>query len=87
MQTPATGPAAAPVVVGSFAAALMILDSVRHDQGMTRQEWAECTPGVSGGQLSEWLRGKHEPAAPKLFALAETLGLTWSIGYKIENED
>ena len=86
MQNHAGGPDAPHTVIGDLRAALIVLDFIRHNQGMTRNEWAGVTPGVSGGQLSEWLRGKHEPHASKLFALADSLGLKWCLSYKIENE-
>jgi transcriptional regulator with XRE-family HTH domain len=89
VQTPADGPAAAgePILIPDLPYALAFLDNVRHDQALTCAELAALTPGVSGGQLSEWLNGKHEPGASKLFAIAETLGLRWALIPKIENED
>jgi transcriptional regulator with XRE-family HTH domain len=50
------------------------LDHAREDQGLTRQQLADETPGVSRSQVTEWLNGKHEAGGSKAFALANALG-------------
>jgi transcriptional regulator with XRE-family HTH domain len=49
-------------------------DHAREDQGLTRQQLADETPGVSRSQVVEWLNGKHESRGSNLFALANALG-------------
>lgn len=89
MRTPADGPAAAgePIPVVDLLYALAVLDKAREEQALTWTDLAALTRGVTGGQVSEWLRGIHEPGASKLFALAKALGLRWALIPMIENED